>query len=71
MNSFQKAGEDCGNCIDRWTVQDKPPVKLVALPTRSENQIAEIAICPYCDGPIFEVAIDALRREADADAPQP
>ena len=66
---MQKAGETCGNCLERWVEQDLPSVKLVALPTRGERYNEEIAVCPYCDGEVHEVAIAALKREV-TDAPE-
>ncbi len=61
-------GDVCRNCSERWKDQHKPLVRLIALPTRTERYNEKVPVCPYCDGPINEVALDALRREIP-DAP--
>lgn len=64
---FQKAGDICENCRDRWEEKGKPLIKLVALPSFTMRYYAPVAACPFCDGPIREIAIaTAKRREADA-----
>lgn len=58
-DEFQRAGEVCQNCRKRWAKANKPAVLLVALPVHTKRYDAEVAICPYCDGPILDVRVDA------------
>lgn len=64
---FQKAGDVCENCQERWENAGKPPMVLVGLPTFTMRYHTPVAVCPYCDGPIRDIAAATVkRREADA-----
>ncbi len=64
---FQKAGDVCENCKERWEMANKAPIKLVALPGFTMRYHSTVAICSYCDGPIRDIALaTAKRREVDA-----
>jgi uncharacterized protein with PIN domain len=64
---FQKAGEVCENCEERWAKARKPSITLVALPSYTMRYHAPVAICSYCDGPILAISVaTAKRREIDA-----
>jgi hypothetical protein len=64
---FQKAGDICENCKERWENTGKHPIALVALPTFTMRYHSPVAACPYCDGPIRDIAVaTAKRREVDA-----
>lgn len=66
---FQKAGDICDNCKRRWEKAKKPPIALIGLPTYTMRYHSPVAICPYCDGPIRDIAVaTAKRREAEANA---
>jgi hypothetical protein len=63
---FQKAGEVCANCCERWEERNRPVIALVALPSFTMRYHSPVACCPYCDGPIRDIAVaTAKRREAD------
>lgn len=63
---FQKAGDICENCKDRWAKKGKPPIALVALPSFTMRYHAAVAVCPYCDGPIRDLATATVKRREDA-----
>lgn len=64
---FQKAGDICENCQERWEEKNKPTIALVGLPSFTMRYHAPVAVCPYCDGPIRDIAMaTAKRREIDA-----
>lgn len=64
---FQKAGDICENCEERWKLAGKPPIKLVPLPGYTMRYHSPVATCPYCDGPIRDIAVaSAKRREENA-----
>jgi hypothetical protein len=64
---FQKAGDVCKNCVERWEMANKPPIKLVALPSFTMRFHSPVAVCSYCDGPIYDIAVaSANRRGVDA-----
>lgn len=64
---FQKAGDTCENCEERWKKAGKPLIALVALPGYTMRYHSAVAVCPYCDGPIRDIAMaTAKRREVDA-----
>jgi hypothetical protein len=63
---FQAAGDICENCQDRWKKSSKPLIPLVGLPTFTMRYHAPVAVCPYCDGPIRDIAVAAAKkREAN------
>lgn len=62
---FQKAGDICENCEERWKLAGKPPIKLVALPGPTMRYHTVVAVCPYCDGPIRDVAVASAKRRKD------
>lgn len=63
---FQKAGDICENCQERWKTAGKPPIALVGLPTFTMRYHTPVAACPYCDGPIHDIAVAAAKkREAN------
>jgi hypothetical protein len=66
VNDFPKAGEICGNCKEHWEEERKKPLKLLKLPTVTQIYHSEVAFCSYCDGPLRDIAIAALKREKDA-----
>ena len=52
-----KAGDLCESCKPRWEHTNKPPVKLVKLPSG-------FVVCPYCDGgAIVDIAQKAKKRK--------
>ena len=64
---FQQAGEVCENCQERWEEKNKPPIKLVALPSFTMRYHTPVAVCSFCDGPIADIARKtAQRREVDS-----
>jgi hypothetical protein len=64
---FQHAGDVCENCKERWESAKKPPLKLVALPSYTMRYHSPVATCPYCDGPVHDLAaVTVKRREVDA-----
>ncbi len=64
---FQKAGDICENCKERWETANKPLIKLIALPSFTMRYHAPVAVCSYCDGPIADIARQtAKRRETDS-----
>lgn len=66
-DEFQKAGDICSNCEDRWTRANKPTITLVPLPSVTMRYHQPVAICPYCDGPVRDIAVaTAKKRESDA-----
>ncbi len=62
---FQKAGDICENCEERWELASKPPIRLVPLPSFTMRYHSPVAICNYCDGPIRKIAMatDKKRKE--------
>jgi len=64
---FQKAGEVCENCRERWENAKLPTKKLFALPSYTMRYHSSVAICPYCDGgEITKLAVANIkRREAN------
>ncbi len=64
--TFQEAGDVCENCRERWETSNKPVITLVALPSFTMRYHSPVAVCPYCDGPIRDIAVaTAKRREVD------
>ena len=65
---FQKAGDICENCKERWENAGKPLVTLVGLPTFTMRYHTPVAICSYCDGgEIGKIAVmSANTREINA-----
>lgn len=64
---FQKAGDICENCEERWKLAGKSPIRLVPLPGYTMRYHSPVAICNYCDGPIRDIAVaSAKRREENA-----
>jgi len=69
LHQFQEAGDVCANCVERWEEKGKPVIHLVALPSFTMRYHSPVAICPYCDGPIQQIAeATAKRREADVES---
>lgn len=65
--TFQEAGDVCENCRERWEDRNKPVIHMVALPSFTMRYHSAVAVCPYCDGPIQQIAeATAKRREVDA-----
>lgn len=64
---FQAAGDVCENCEERWKKSGKPSIRLLALPSFTMRYHTPVAVCPYCDGPIRDIAVaTAKRREVNA-----
>lgn len=65
---FQKAGDICENCQERWEEKNKPTIKLIALPGFTMRYHSSVAVCSYCDGSeILKIAgKSAKRREINA-----
>lgn len=64
---FQKAGDVCDNCQERWEIAGKHPISLIGLPTYTMRYHSPVAVCSYCDGPIHSIAVATVkRREANA-----
>lgn len=59
---FQKAGDTCENCRERWEEKNKPTIALVALPSFTMRYHSPVAICSYCDGPIRDIAVATAKR---------
>ena len=67
---FQEAGDVCENCRERWEERNKPTIKLVPLPSFTMRYHSPVAICPYCDGPILQIAEATAKRREVPDAPE-
>lgn len=63
-----KAGDICQNCRPRWAKQKKLGKRLVVLPIDTGKKDAEIAVCPYCDGPVADLLKLATERKQDSEA---
>ncbi len=65
---LQKAGEECPSCKSRWEKAKKPGVKLIEIPGTTKQYRTRVVICPYCDGPIADIARETARRRAENDS---
>jgi hypothetical protein len=59
---FQKAGDICESCKERWKSAKKLPIALVALPSYTMRYHSPVAVCNYCDGPVQNIAIASVKR---------
>lgn len=59
---FQRAGDICENCKERWENATKSPIALVALPSYTMRYHSPVAICSYCDGPVLAIAQATVKR---------
>ena len=59
---FQKAGDVCENCKERWESAGKSPITLVPLPSYTMRYHAPVAVCTYCDGPVQNIAHATARH---------
>jgi uncharacterized protein with PIN domain len=66
-SSFQKPGDVCESCKERWEKIGKPPKVLIGLPSYTMRYHSEIAICPYCDSDQIEkLAQASIKRRENA-----
>lgn len=59
---FQKAGDICEDCEERWKEKNKPLITLAALPNFTMRYHSPVAVCSYCDGPIRAIAMATAKR---------
>ena len=65
--TFQEAGDICESCKERWEKAHRSTIALIALPSFTMRYHTAVAVCPYCDGPVHDIAVaTAKRREIDA-----
>jgi len=59
----------CKSCKEHWRRAGEPPKTLLRLPQVSKRYGTTMYVCPWCDGPVFEVAVAAAKRlENDPDS---
>jgi hypothetical protein len=65
--AFQKVGDICDNCKERWVKAGKSPIALVALPSYTMRYHSPVAICPWCDSSVIgKLAVANAKKRNEA-----